>query len=621
MCRLVVARIAITGILLAVSVSAAALAVEQLGEIRVIAPAQPLITRNLPGESVRVLTRKDWEGRGLTLAEALEEAAGVIITRTGGAGSLTTVGLRGARGNQVLVMLNGVPVSLPGGLALDLSLLGLEGVERIEIIRAGASFGSRAEGGVINIITRGQQALKASSGLQLSRGSFGTWNASWQRARTSSASQDFLLLSGFGSEGDFDFASVNGPIRTRQNNRARRVNVLWESQSFNANTLTSSFLNLGALRRGVPGFAEFPTLRAKLTEALGTAGWSRFSEPADECGWSRELQLSLSGSHLRFHDPEPTIGAPISSKATELTARTEVVLRRKAETSQNPDTQLGVALTEQALHGSDYGSRQQARGAVSLVRSFAIGSLRASAAGNATASEGQGVNGSWELALRQGLGRETALSASFGRSFRFPDMSELYFPNEGYIRGNPDLHSESARFADIGIEMERPSFRFALHAFRRQQEDTIKFVPVSAYAIEPRNLPSAIVKGLEAEGGFSIGKHLSGNASYTLTRASFRKSGLPFTQMPRYKLSTMLRYRDGGFSFSAAHTRESAQTSDLFGSIRVPAKRRTDLSASWRGKRNEWILTVQNLFDQGGRDFWDLPLPGRYIEITMKHSL
>jgi len=128
------------------------------------------------------------------------------------------------------------------------------------------------------------------------------------------------------------------------------------------------------------------------------------------------------------------------------------------------------------------------------------------------------------------------------------------------------------------------------------------------------------VDGIEAETSVRLDTHFSGCASYTLTRASSRSSGLPLTQTPKYKLAAALSYRNGTLSLRAGHYRESEQTGDLFGSVRVPAKQRTDLSASWRGKHNEWALAVQNLFDEDGRDFWDLPLPGRYVEISIKHS-
>ena len=69
-----------------------------------------------------------------------------------------------------------------------------------------------------------------------------------------------------------------------------------------------------------------------------------------------------------------------------------------------------------------------------------------------------------------------------------------------------------------------------------------------------------------------------------------------------------------------ANFRESAQNADLFGSIRVPGKNLWNLSLASTGD-TAVTLTVDNLFDQSARDYWDLPLPGRYFELAWERQL
>jgi len=86
-------------------------------------------------------------------------ATSVEFTQNGGLGA-STVSLRGLGANRTLVLLNGRragPSGVQGGVSsFDLNVLPLSTIERIEILKDGASsiYGSDAVAGVVNIITR-----------------------------------------------------------------------------------------------------------------------------------------------------------------------------------------------------------------------------------------------------------------------------------------------------------------------------------------------------------------------------------------------------------------------------------------------------------------------------------
>ncbi|MEO7917017.1 MAG: TonB-dependent receptor plug domain-containing protein, partial [Dokdonella sp.] len=83
------------------------------------------------------------------VSDLLRLEAGVDIARTGGAGSQTTVFLRGTNNNHVLVLIDGVRVASLNTGAYAFEQLPLDLIERIEIVRGPrASFwGSDAIGG------------------------------------------------------------------------------------------------------------------------------------------------------------------------------------------------------------------------------------------------------------------------------------------------------------------------------------------------------------------------------------------------------------------------------------------------------------------------------------------
>jgi vitamin B12 transporter len=106
--------------------------------------------------SVTVITDEDIDReRAVTAEEAIREAPGVYVRRTGTIGSATSVRIRGADATQTLVMMDGVAVNNSWTGFYDWANLMVDNVERIEVVRNAQSalYGSDAMGGVINIIT------------------------------------------------------------------------------------------------------------------------------------------------------------------------------------------------------------------------------------------------------------------------------------------------------------------------------------------------------------------------------------------------------------------------------------------------------------------------------------
>ncbi len=88
----------------------------------------------------------------------LKTVPGVFVDQPGGRGGISSVYLRGADPNFTLILLDGVKLNDPNnsrGGSFDLSTLGTDNIERIEIVKGpqSAVYGSDAIAGVINIIT------------------------------------------------------------------------------------------------------------------------------------------------------------------------------------------------------------------------------------------------------------------------------------------------------------------------------------------------------------------------------------------------------------------------------------------------------------------------------------
>ena len=110
------------------------------------------------GQAISVIDARTIAARQtLSVAELIATTPGVTAVRNGGFGGVTSVFVRGAGSDQVLVLIDGVRVNDPASPtgAYDFGNLMTTNVERIEVLRGANSviWGSQALGGVIDIVT------------------------------------------------------------------------------------------------------------------------------------------------------------------------------------------------------------------------------------------------------------------------------------------------------------------------------------------------------------------------------------------------------------------------------------------------------------------------------------
>jgi vitamin B12 transporter len=130
--------------------------VNQLKEV-VLSDTKFAQSKEKSGKVIEVITAQDLEKKsGQSLATVLSQAAGMEINGNQSAnGKNLGYYIRGGKNRQVLILIDGIPVTDASGITFeyDLRLLPVEQVERIEIMKGAAStlYGTGAATGVINI--------------------------------------------------------------------------------------------------------------------------------------------------------------------------------------------------------------------------------------------------------------------------------------------------------------------------------------------------------------------------------------------------------------------------------------------------------------------------------------
>jgi len=94
---------------------------------------------------------------------------------------------------------------------------------------------------------------------------------------------------------------------------------------------------------------------------------------------------------------------------------------------------------------------------------------------------------------------EVSFHASLGRAYRAPTYDDLYWPEDGYVGGNPDLLPETAWAYEAGLRFisEKGDSQAELNIFRKDVSQLINWAADSNEVWRPSNIGSARVDGVE----------------------------------------------------------------------------------------------------------------------------
>lgn len=212
------------------------------------------------GKIIEKITSKDLENKkGQSIATILNQVAGLEINgNQSGTGKNIEYYIRGGRSRQVLIIIDGVPVTDASGIGLqyDLRLLPSEQIESIEVMKGAAStlYGSGASTGVINITLKKsvKKQIEGSAYFQL-----GTQNiASQNKTNPQEFNQGFSVN---GTLGKFNYLTALNSTELKgiseatgtdfEEDRFSRVNIMQKlGFNFNEKLSVNAFVNYDKLK-------------------------------------------------------------------------------------------------------------------------------------------------------------------------------------------------------------------------------------------------------------------------------------------------------------------------------------------------------------------------------------
>lgn len=550
--------------------------------------------------------------RQTSLPELLRRAPGVDVVRAGGAGTVTSLFLRGTSSNQTLVLVDGVPANAPLFGGVDLSSIAAVNVSRIEVVRGpfSALWGSEAVGGVVQVITKRADAPGLSG-----TGSFGLGN-------------------GDAREGTLAAAWNGGPFSVTAGFRRVQETGDLPNEFFTGTDLSTALeaalgeaVRVGVVvrhdqgRTGIPLSGATPTPKRTTTSdvttisvplrvSLGPATvaelvgiWADdrpgYSDPDDPYGYtSDERRMERAGARLvvshHFSAHRLSVGAELQRTlvsdedaygleidARSVTTRALFAEDRIALAGDRLVATLGIRRDEQSVFG----------GATSPRATLAFRALPA-------------------LKLR----------VAAGGAFRAPTTGELYYP----FSGNAELRPERSVSVEAGADVTlAPRVLLSVTAFRNQVRDLIQYDFVTS---SNENVGRARMVGVEAELVATLSDRLFARAGYTWLDAWDESTGLALLRRPAHRASATLGFTPGAASAVELTALFVGKRDDVdavtFARVEDPSYVRFDAGVTgpkvW--DRLAPFVRVTNLLGKRYAEAAGFPAPGRRVLAGLQAS-
>lgn len=523
-----------------------------------------------------------------SLAQLLQRQPGLEVSVNGGRAGVSAAFIRGANGNQTLVLVDGLRVSSSTTGATTLEAIPLDHVERIEILRGPASalYGADAIGGVIQIFTR-QGARGFQANANVGGGTYGTVVGGAGLSGSTGPVRYALQVGGRRSDGYN--AIVNpasfsyNPDRDGYDGWSASANGAWTWAKDQELAVQAFRSYLDAQYDGGPGFDD--------RQVTTLAGWSVASRNRlnDRWTWTLSAGETKDDSEARTgfgNFPFDTTQRlylwqhDVALGALRLSAGYE---RREERVSADPP------LDQDARNTNGY---------------FAI--IRANEGPHALQanvrlddSDQYGSRTTGSIAYGYAFADGWRVTVGGGTAFRPPSFNDLYYP--GF--SNPDLAPERSRSAEVGLHRagtaQEARYDAKVVGWINRVTNLIVFTCDADFVCAPQNAERAQIAGVTFAGEVRW-RDTYAKASLDLQDPENRTTG---TQLPRRAKAhgaIAVAQAYGRARVGAELVASSHRYDDAANRIRLAGYGIVNLTAEWAATPALTLfLRADNVFDNG----------------------
>jgi outer membrane cobalamin receptor len=482
------------------------LRVYRIGEVVVTGTRTAMAVEKLPS-SVRVIDRDAIDrNNGGTVADHVRRQAGITLRGYGGNGALQSVSVRGLGSDYSLVLVDGQRFTTAQISTVDLGIMTMNDIERIEIANGGNSslYGTNAIGGVINIITKKPQE-KFSATLGCHIGSYGQsgYHLSGSGMIGTFSARGSLYLDRARNDFDFKYDDGSGSEiirRTGADYRVKNVSVAARN-TMSDNIVSNISVRYTDAHRGQPAAATSRT-QNNLARILDH---DLFLNSTTDFQLSSSLAVSFPITYhagtQRYNDPNLVInGTPLSAEYDNASISLSPVFRFALSNDHMIDGGAEVAVS--SIAGNEVHAVRREQGSLFIASHHTLRiPFEVIVFPSVRFDTYSDVDGDISPRLGVNIGLFDAplirIRSSVGRNYRVPTFNDLYWIDGG----NPALKPERSVHADAGIVGEyhfNDNFVFVeTNVFLIETKNKIVWQPSGTILWSPKNLQSVSSRGLE----------------------------------------------------------------------------------------------------------------------------
>ncbi|SHG34162.1 vitamin B12 transporter [Flavobacterium fluvii] len=527
----------------------------QLDEV-VISDSKFALPKEKSGKVITKITSEDLKMKeGQSVATILNSVAGVEINGSqSAAGKNLGYYIRGGKSSQVLVLIDGIPVTDASGISLeyDLRLLPAEQVESIEIMKGASStlYGTGAATGVINITLKKKGKKSFQGNAYWNAGTYNT--ASTSKKSPQDYNQGFLVN---GNLKKFSyFASLNSSETTGMSQIASpNENVSYEADRFSRINYLAKLGYKVNDKLTLDFFGNYDKIDNDYDGGFDNTGTNDISQNHSKSEQSRfgflpkykynkgEFVLNSSFNQIgRSYNELDTYSGTVGYSKYD-SRNVNVDAYNKYEITKSLFIVTGAQYQFFDMNSvTPYGGVERESAKFNMIDPYVTGVY--------TSDFGLNLNAGARLNIHSVYGNQFVYNvnpsfdfktfplkvlASYSTAFVTPSLYQLYSPY-----GNADLTPEKNSTVEAGFETNLLDKKIVFSAvgFYREQNNFIGFSSAYKYInVEGTNK----AKGVETEISFALNQKLKWISNYTFTQVDKALDRL----IPKHKVNSSLDYQ------------------------------------------------------------------------------
>jgi vitamin B12 transporter len=437
-----------------------------------------------------------------TLVELLARQPGVEITSSGGAGTISSIFMRGTNSGHVVVLIDGLRIDSATLGSTALENLPMGQIDRIEILRGPASslYGQDAIGGVIQIFTK-----KSSGDIKFNANlGYGSYNTKRADAGVSGNISDTRFALNVSSLDTNSFSAIDTTNKDYNDNDANR-NLAF---SGNVTHVIETGHEIGFQFLHSDGRVHFDN----------AYNFSNFDSYSDSKQYS--YALFSNNQFTDFWLSKVRIGEGADESRTfdqSSVADGDFYKTSQFQLNWQNDFKLPVGVLSllydglyQKVQSNSVSYIIKTRDNDGFVANYLLDynthSLQVSARHDSDSQFGSHNTGS--LGYGYKINPNWRATASYGTAFKTPTFNDLYWPFQDYgiygsYSGNPNLKPEQSRNIEASIRYQDIDTTLSATAFHNSVDNLIALN--NQLAARPENMNKATINGLTLSASKRLG--------------------------------------------------------------------------------------------------------------------